>query len=93
MADEIRRELGGDDEIDRAPVALAQIEEPPRGRVRQDLVLRVPLERHAHKLCLVTARGQLPHELADVHFGAAVHERHLRFADDDRSGSRHYMLA
>ena len=72
-----------DDEIDRAAVALAQIEQPPRRGVRQDLLLRIPLERHADELGLVAARAQLAHQLADVDLGAAVHERHLRFADDD----------
>ena len=84
VADEVGRELRGDHEIDRPPVALAEIEQPPGRGVGQDLFLRIPLERHAHELGVVAARVQLAHQLTDVHLGAAVHERHLRFTDDDR---------
>ena len=86
MAHEVGRKLRGDHQIDRLPVALAQIEQPPRRGVRQDLVLRIPLERHADELRLVPALAQLPHQLPHVHLGAAVHERHLGFADDDAEG-------
>src|SRR5690348_9969835 len=44
MADEVRRELRGDDQIDFATVAFAQIEQPPRGRVREEFFLWIPLE-------------------------------------------------
>ena len=82
VPDEVGRKLRGDHQIDRPAVAFAQIEQPPRRGVRQDFFLRVPLERDADELGLVAARAQLPHELANVDLGAAVHERHLRFADE-----------
>ena len=72
-------------QIDRPAVALAEIEQPPGGGVREDLGLRVPLERHADELGLVPVRAELTDELADVKLGAALDERHLRFADDDRA--------
>ena len=50
MADEIRRELRGDHEIDRPAVALAEIEQPPRRRVRENFPLRIPLEGDADEL-------------------------------------------
>ena len=86
MAHEVGRELRRDHEIDRLAVALAQVEQPPGRGVRQDLVLRIPLERDADQLGVVAARAQLAHQLAHVDLGAAVHERHLRLADDDRIG-------
>ena len=54
--------------------------------VRQDFVLRVPLERDADQLRLMPALAQLAHELADVHLRAAMHERHLGFTNDDAEG-------
>ena len=80
---EVGRELRGDDEIDRAAVALAEIEQTPRGGVRQDFVLRIPLERQRHAIGGDAARAQLAHELLHEQLGAAAHERHLRFADED----------
>ena len=46
MPHKVRRELRGNDQIDRLAIALAQIQEAPRGRVGQDLTLRIPLERN-----------------------------------------------
>ena len=83
MADEIRRELGADGQIDAGAVALAQVEEPPRRGVGEDFVLRIPLEGHAHQLGLVTVEPELPDQLPHVVFGAALDERHLGFTDDD----------
>ena len=73
-------------QIDRPAVALVEIEQPPRRRVREDLVLRVPLERHADEFGVVAVLAQLAHELAHVELGAAVNERHLRFADENGAG-------
>ena len=53
---EIGGELGRDDQIDRAAVALAEIEQTPRRRVRQDLFLRIPLERERHAIGRDAAR-------------------------------------
>ena len=38
-------------------------------------------------LGVVAARPQLGDQAAHVHLGAALHERHLRLADDARCGS------
>jgi hypothetical protein len=84
VPDEVGRELRSDHEIDRPAVAFTQVEQAPGRRVREDLALRIPLERHAHELGQVAARPELPHELADVHLRATVHEGHLGFTDKDR---------
>ena len=86
MANEVRRKLRGDHQIDRLAVALAEIEESPRRGVRKDLVLRVPLEGNADQLCLMPALAQLTNELPHVHLGAAVDERHLGLTDHDAEG-------
>ncbi len=83
MADEIRRKLRADDEVDRLAVGLAQIDQPPRGRMREDLLLRIPLERNADELGLISVGAQLLVQRANVVLGAAVHERNLDLADDD----------
>ena len=67
----------------RPPVALVQVEQPPRGGVGQDLFLRVPRERHAHELGVVAALPQRVDQLSDVRFRAPGHERHLRFTHED----------
>ena len=83
MTHEIRRKLGSDHQVDRFAVAFAQVDEPPRGRVRQDFLLRIPLERHADDLGLVAVGAQLLVQRADVVLGAAVHKWNLYFADND----------
>ena len=80
MAGEIGRKLRGDEDVDRAAVAFAEIEQTPGGGMRENLGLRVPLEGHAHELGVVPVRAQMPHELAHVKLGAALHERHLGLA-------------
>jgi hypothetical protein len=85
VAHEVRRELRRDHQIDRPSVALAEIEQPPRGGVGKDLALRIPLERHADELRLVAAHGQLARELPHVNLGAAMYERHLGLTDDHGS--------
>ena len=88
MADEVGRELGADGQVDPGPVALAQVEEPPRRGVGQDLVLRVPLEGDADELRLVAVQPELPHQLPDVVLGAPLDERDLGFTDDDAHRTR-----
>jgi len=83
MAGEVGRKLRGDHHVDRPAVALAQIQQAPRGRVRQDLVLRIPLEGDADQLGEMAAVPQFAHELAHENLGAAVHERNLRFENED----------
>jgi hypothetical protein len=51
--------------------------------VGQDLVLRIPLERDADQLGLVAVQPELPDQLPDVVFGAALDERDLSLTDDD----------
>ena len=87
MADEIGRELRRDDRIDPLAVRLGQIDQPPRGGLRQQLVFRIPLERNRHALGAVAAARQLVDQAAHVQLRAAVHERHLRLADEH--GLRH----
>src|SRR5829696_8465660 len=84
MADEVAGEFRTDHQVDRTAVALAEVEQPPRCGVRKDLFLRIPLERDADQLGVVTARPQLANELAHVNFRAAVYERDLRFTDENR---------
>ena len=85
MPDEIRRELGHDGEVDRPPVALAEIDETPGCCVRQDLVLRRPREGHADQFCQIAARPELFDQYPNEAFGAAGDERHLRLAYDNCS--------
>ena len=89
MAGEVGRELRGDDAVDRLAVALGQIDHPPRGGVREELVLRIPLERQSTRARRGSrARRSSSTSSRDVQLGAAVHERHLRFADHDRIDMR-----
>ena len=85
---EIRRKLRPDDEVDRPAVAFRQVEQPPGGGVREDFLLRIPLEGQRDALDEVAARPELGHQAAHVNLGAAVHERHLGLADDHRADAR-----
>ena len=85
MPGEIGRESRADDQIDGAAVALAEVEQTPRRRVREDLALGIPLERQTHGLRVVAMDEQLAYQFARVEFRAALHERHLGFADEDRA--------
>ncbi len=80
---EVGRELHRNHEIDTFPVGLREVQEPPRERRGQDFRARVPLEREAHELGLVSERDDLAHETLGVTLGAARGERHLRGADED----------
>jgi len=66
VASEVRRELGGDHQIDGAAVAFAQIEEPPRRSVREDLVLRVPLERQRDTVRVDASGAELVDQFATI---------------------------
>ena len=85
MADEVGRKLGRDHEIDRLAVALRKVDHPPRRGLRQQLLLRIPLERNRHPLGPEPPPAKLADEAADVQLRAAVHQRHLRLADQHRS--------
>jgi hypothetical protein len=83
MAHEVGRKLGGDDQVHRPAIALAQVEQTPGGGVRQQFVLRVPLEGHRHAIGLEAPAAQFIDELLDEQFGAPADERNLSFADKD----------
>src|SRR5688572_7493103 len=83
MAHEVRGKLRRNHEVDRLPVALTQIDQPPCGGVREYLTLRIPLERNAHELGLEAAALQLTDERPDEVLCAAPDERNLGLADDD----------
>ena len=83
---EVGRELRADDQIDRPAVALGEVQQPPGGGVREDFFLRIPLEGQRDALDQVAGGPQLLDERAHVHLGAAVDERHLRFADHHACG-------
>src|SRR5687767_4892024 len=87
MADEIRRKLRADDEVDRFAVRLAQINQPPCRSVRENFLLWIPLERNADDLGLISVRAQLMMQRANMVLGATVHERNLDLADDDASNT------
>ena len=87
MPRKIGRELGRDHQVDGAAVALAEVQQPPRRRMRQDLVLRIPLEGQRHPIGGDAARAQLSDQLLDEQLRAAAHQRNLRLADQDGAGS------
>ncbi len=62
-------------QVDRAPVRLGQIEEPPEERLVEDARPRVPLERDGDELGLVLALAQLVDELVREDLGAPANER------------------
>ena len=81
---EVGRKLRRDHEVDRPPVALAEIEQPPRRGVRENLLLGIPLEGNADELGVVPGVTQLADQLTNVKLGPALHEGHLRFAHENR---------
>ena len=88
MAREVRRELGGNDEIDRPPVAFREVQQAPRTRVRENFGLRVPLERHADQLSVIPVQPELADQLTDMVLSTAADKRHLGFADENRAQDR-----
>ena len=82
MPRQIGGELGGDHQVDRPAVALGEIEQPPGRGVRQDLLLRVPLERQRHPVGVEAAGPQLVDQLPHQQLGAAADQRHLGLADE-----------
>ncbi len=71
--------------------ALAQIDQAPGGGVREDLVLRVPLERDRNAAGLVPALAQPQNQFAHVRLGPAFDEGHLRLAHGN--GSNGHLAA
>ena len=88
MPREIRRELRADHQVDGPAVALGQVEQPPRRGVREDFVLRIPLEGQRHPVGLEAPGAELIDELADQQLGAAPDKRYLGFADENGSDTQ-----
>src|SRR4029079_14997234 len=80
MADEVLRKFRPDRQVDGRTIALAQIEEAPGGGMREDLVLRIPLEGDAHQLGLVAMQAELPYQLAGAGVGAPTAPRGAELA-------------
>ncbi len=83
VADEVRREFRRDHGVDPLVVRLGEIDEAPRGRLREQLRFRVPLERDRDALGTIPAARQLGDQAAHVQLRATVRERHLRFTDQN----------
>ena len=62
VAHDVRGELRRHDEVDRLPVRLGQVEQPPEEGLREHAGARIPLERDGDDLRLVAARAQLVDE-------------------------------
>ncbi len=70
------------------PLLSLRSMQTPGGGVRQNFVLRVPLEGHADELGVVPLALKFVDERAHVILGAATDERHLGFADQNRAQGR-----
>ena len=55
VADDVRGELRREHEVDRPPVHLLEVEQPPEERLREDARAGVPLERDGDEVGLVAA--------------------------------------
>ena len=83
MADDVRRELRRDHEVDPAPVGLLEVEQPPDERLGQDALARVPLERHRDEVGVVAALAELGDQVVGEDLDAAAGEGDLWPADRD----------
>ena len=83
MAREVCGKSRRNQQINRLSVTLGQVEEPPRGRLRQEPGFRLRAERNRDSVDLMTLAPQLVNEAMDVQFGAAFDEWHLRVGDND----------
>jgi hypothetical protein len=83
VADDVRRELRADHEIDPSAVDLVEIEQAPEQRLREHARARVPLEGDGHEVRFVAQPAQLLGQPLGEVFGATARERHLRSADGD----------
>src|SRR6185295_14498171 len=81
MTNGVRRKLRRDHEVDRAPVRLAQIEQPPEERLRKHALAGVPLVGNRDQIRLVAAFAQLAHEIVREDLCPTARERHLWRAD------------
>src|SRR6185312_1113384 len=83
MPDEVGGKLRRDREVDALAVRFAHVEHLPGGHLRQQFLLRIPLEGNRDALDAIPAPAEVVDQSARVQLGAAVHERHLGLADDD----------
>ena len=83
MANGVRRELGGDDEVDRSALGLLEVEQPPEERLAKRPRARIPLEGHPDELDLVIAASKLVGKRLREDLCPAPLERNLRRADRD----------
>ena len=83
VANDVRRELRRDDDVDPAPVGLLEVEQPPEERLGQHARAGIPLERHRDEVGVVPARPQLLDELVGEDLDASARERHLGAQDRD----------
>ena len=86
VANDVRRELRRDDDVDPPAVRLVEVEHPPEERLGEHTCARVPLERHGDEVGLVAPRPQLVDEFVGEDLGAAPGERHLRPQHGDPHG-------
>ncbi len=70
-----------------SPLRLAQIDQAPRGRMRENFLLRIPLERNTDELGLIPVGAQLLMQRANVVLGATMHEWNLYLTDDDAANT------
>src|SRR3954470_17420270 len=77
-----------DQQIDWLPVARRQVEQPPRGRLREQFRLRLRSKRERDFLDLEAPRTKLLDQRVDVHFRPAADERYLRLGDKDATDVR-----
>ena len=83
VPDDVGGKFRRDYEIDRGPVGLLQIEQPPEKSLRQHTFARIPLERKGDELHLVLPLPQLVDQPFADDLGAPAHEGHLGRADGD----------
>ena len=83
VAGEVAGKPGRDQEIDRLFVARRQIEQSPRGGLREDVGLRLRPERNRHLFHVVAATLQLGGQRLHVQLCAAFNKGHLSVGDDD----------
>ena len=83
MAREVGRKARGDQEIDWLAVARREIEEAPRGGLREQVLFRLRSKRQRDEVDFVAAMSQHVDERSDVQLGAAGDKRHVSVGDED----------
>ena len=83
MPGEVGGKTRGDQQIDWLAVARREIEQAPRGGLREQLLFRLRAKRQRDEIDLVAAMSQHVDERSDVQLGAAGDERHVSVGDED----------